>query len=46
LLDAEVQTAPHEENKKGPQHSCNHRVPGYDVIGQTQNEASCAGGGN
>src|ERR1700729_168513 len=46
LLDAEVQTAPHEENEKGPHHSGNHGVPGHDVIRQTQNEASCAAGGN
>ena len=45
LLDAEVQTAPHEENKKGPHHGCNHGVPGHDVINKrkTRQAAQPAG---
>jgi TolB-like protein len=42
LLNAEVQTAPHEEHEKRPRPNCNQSVPGY-VLERFQNEAGCAG---
>src|SRR5580693_512151 len=45
LLNAEIQTAPHEENEKRPHQNCNQSVPGH-MIEILQNEASCAGYGN
>jgi hypothetical protein len=45
LLNAEIQTAPYEENEKRPHQNCNQSVPG-DMIEIPQNEAGCAGYGN
>jgi hypothetical protein len=45
LLNAEVQTAPHEENEKGPHQNCNPSVPGHRIE-NPQNKAGCAGYGN
>src|SRR5580698_5695523 len=45
LLNAEVQTAPHEENEKRPHQDRNKSVPGHRIK-DLQNEAGCAGNGN
>ena len=45
LLNAEIQTAPHEENETRPRPNCNQSVPGH-MIEILQNEPGCAGYGN
>jgi hypothetical protein len=42
LLNAEIQTAPHEENEKRPHQNCNQSVPGH-MIEILQNEPGSAG---
>jgi hypothetical protein len=45
LLDAEVQTAPHEENDERPHQDCDQRIP-WHRIGKPQDETGREGDGN